>query len=133
MMQMHPFAGARYRKAAKNVENMIEIMKKGNHRDFFELLEHEAFALHAMMMVSSPPTLLLHPNSLFIIDLIKDFRERENLKIGFTIDAGPNIHLIYHKNDRGKIIRFVEEDIKIFLENGKWIDDKAGLGPTRMR
>jgi diphosphomevalonate decarboxylase len=93
LMKDHPFAKARFKKAAKNLEILAHIMQNGDQKKFIELLEHEAFALHAMMMVSSSPTILLHPNSLFVIDLIRNFREKENLKIGFTIDAGPNIHL----------------------------------------
>ena len=47
------------------------------------------------MMSSNPGYVLLEPDSLWILSEIKQFRKETQLPIAFTIDAGPNIHLLY--------------------------------------
>jgi diphosphomevalonate decarboxylase len=89
-------------------------------------------SLHAMMMTSNPSFLLLKPNSLELIYRIRRFREKAKIPVSFTIDAGPNIHLLYFKKDELDVKAFIERDLLTFCENGKWIDDRIGKGPERM-
>jgi len=48
----------------------------------------------------------------------------------YSLDAGPNIHLIYHEADRSQVVKFVETELIPDCENGLWIDDHVGHGPT---
>ena len=80
-------------------------------------------------MTSSPDGLLLKPNTLTIIEAIRKFRNQSGLDLFFTIDAGPNVHLIYFEDQRHLVLPFVKEVLSLFCENGQWIDDKIGGGP----
>jgi len=66
---------------------------------------------------------------LHIIEAIKSFREKTGLDLFFTIDAGPNVHLIYFEDQRDSVLPFVQNTLTQFCEDGQWIDDKIGDGP----
>lgn len=127
-MNNHPFASARFDQAKLNLKNIVKAMEKGDWNSFGEILEEEALTLHALMMSSSPSFILLKPNSLEIIERVREFREKTQAKLYFTIDAGPNIHLIYPKVDEHVVVPFLEE-LKPFCENSKIIFDQIGNGP----
>ena len=58
------------------------------------VIEQDALAMHAVMMTSIPSLLYWQPGTLEIIHAIRQWREQEGLAAYFTIDAGPNIHVI---------------------------------------
>jgi diphosphomevalonate decarboxylase len=128
LMEAHPFREARFKQAESNLENLILSMKKNDFKSFSEIVENEALTLHALMMSSTPPALLLKPESLEIIAKINEYREKTKTPITFTIDAGPNIHVIYPLR--------VKDEVRKFLENSLWplkkiIHDEVGLGPIK--
>jgi len=131
-MAAHPYQDARVRQANAHAEKLVQRMKAGRYDDFFEVVEQEAFSLHALMMSSSPSFLLLKPNSLRVIEKIKDFRDQTRLPVGLTMDAGPNIHLLYFKENREEIRGFIETELLSLLENGTWLDDGIGDGPVKV-
>jgi diphosphomevalonate decarboxylase len=75
----------------------------------------------------------LEPNSLAIIKKIRDFRQQTGLAVGFTIDAGPNIHLLYFGYDKQKVHQFIEIELLELTEGGKWLDDCIGDGPIKLK
>jgi diphosphomevalonate decarboxylase len=80
-------------------------------------------------MTSLPDGLLLQPNTLGIVAEIRLFRESTGMDLFFTIDAGPNVHLIYYEEQRKQVVQFVQDRLLRYCENGQWIDDKIGAGP----
>jgi len=64
-----------------------------------------------------------------IIDAVKQFRKETDLDLFFTIDAGPNVHLIYFEDQRELVLPFVQNTLAKFCEDGRWIDDRMGSGP----
>jgi diphosphomevalonate decarboxylase len=126
LMNGHPYAGARTEQAHNNLDSILRAMRENDQKTFLKILEEEAMSLHALMMASRPSYILLKANSLKIIEEIRVFREKEHIFIGFTIDAGPNIHMVYHENDSERIQAFIDGELLAYCENGQWIDD--GLG-----
>ncbi|WP_421920888.1 diphosphomevalonate/mevalonate 3,5-bisphosphate decarboxylase family protein [Marinifilum sp.] len=132
LMKHHPFAEARYDQAHDNFERMLGILRSGDLNGFIEVLENEALSLHGLMMNSNPSFTLLKPNTLLAIELIRDYRETTKTPIGFTLDAGPNIHLMFPKNELSVVNKFVDEELKHLLENGRYLKDETGLGPKQI-
>lgn len=128
IMNVNPYAEIRYSNAQKNVLKLIDSMKKGNVEQFFSIIEQEALEVHAMMMVSDPPHLLFEPNTIEIINRIKDFRERTGLSVGYTIDTGPNVHFLYFDRDKDQVLPFVEE-LRQFCHDRRVVLDTLGDGP----
>lgn len=132
LMNMHPFAAQRFDQAHENMEKLREILKNGNLSGFIELAESEALTLHAMMMTSTPYFLLMKPNTLEIISEIFRFREKTGLHPCFTLDAGANVHLLFPKKEKQKIMEFVEEKLVKYCENGQYICDEVGNGAEKL-
>ena len=58
------------------------------------VIEQDALAMHAVMMTSKPSLLYWQPGTLEILQAVRRWREQDGLPVYFTIDAGPNVHLI---------------------------------------
>lgn len=65
-------------------------------RDFSalaEIVEQDCVMMHAVMMTSSPALFYWEPATLQLMQLVSRWRA-EGLTVAYTIDAGPNLHLI---------------------------------------
>jgi len=129
LMEKHIFAEARYLQANNNLQNLVEVLQNGNFLKFSEIIENEAFTLHSLMMTSTPSFTLLLPETLQIIKKIQKKR-KEGLPVCFTLDAGPNVHLIYPECAKVEVVQFIENELLMFCEQKKWIDDFCGSGAT---
>jgi len=78
-------------------------MLKKDFKSFGEILEGEAINMHAVIMTSVPPIFYWTPKTLEIVLAVGEWRE-EGLPVYFTIDAGPNVHLICEEKDKGEVI-----------------------------
>lgn len=131
LMHGHPFAEKRFAQAYDNIESIREILETGDLKKFIEIVESEALTLHAMMMSSRPYFILMKPNTLKIINKIWEFRERTGLPVCFTLDAGANVHVLYPKENNGKIFDFIKNELIAYCENEQYICDRAGTGAAR--
>jgi diphosphomevalonate decarboxylase len=131
LMNGHPFAEARFKQAESNLALLLDAIKIGNWEEFSRITENEALSLHAMMMSSNPGYMLIHPNTLVVLDKMKHFREKNKVKLCFTLDAGPNIHLLYPENETEAVKPFLS-DIQEFCVNHAMIDDQIGSGPINL-
>lgn len=132
LMNDHPFADNRYDQAGKNLTAIIKALQTGDFERFANITETEALSLHAMMMTSSPSYLLLKPESLRIIEKVRKLRSEKSIPFCFTIDAGPNIHLIYPGDNKNEIRDFIESELLLYCEQNYWIDDYMGPGPLEI-
>jgi len=133
LMKTNPFAKARYKQANDNIADMISALKTGDIEKFGIITETEAMTLHALMMCSSPNFILMNPSTLAMINKIKTFREMTKLPVYFTLDAGPNIHLLYPENIKSKVIPFIQSELSEHCEDGRIIWDQIGKGPTAIK
>lgn len=132
LMENHPFAKARYQQAQVNLEKLLLALKSGGEKLFAEIVENEATTLHALMLSSNPSVSLMKPNTLAVIENLKEYRRKQRVNFTFTLDAGPNIHILYPNKIRNKMVSFIENELTEFCENGKWIDDTISNGPIQV-
>ncbi|MCD6089978.1 MAG: hypothetical protein J7J72_00625 [Bacteroidales bacterium] len=132
LMDGHPYAVARIAQSKQNMTWLIAALLQGDTDRFIEVVENEAMSLHALMMSSKPWYSLLHPNTLRILNTVRAFREKSELFICFTLDAGPNVHLLYTQEDEIKVLQFIEDELLEFCVERKVIHDKIGFGPKRI-
>lgn len=130
LMDEHHYQRSRIAQAHENINELYLALLTGNQEKFIDVVENEALSLHAMMMTSNPSVILLKPNSLELIGRIRRFREKTQIPVCFTIDAGPNIHLLYFQDNELDVKAFIEREMLNFCENGKWIDDRIGASPS---
>ncbi|MFC1997234.1 diphosphomevalonate decarboxylase [Chloroflexota bacterium] len=60
---------------------------------FAEVTELDNNLMHAVMMTSRPQLLYWQPATIAIMKAVQDWR-REGLAVCYTVDAGPNVHVI---------------------------------------
>ncbi|MDZ8119874.1 diphosphomevalonate decarboxylase [Pontiella agarivorans] len=65
--------------------------------------EHNALSMHATMLAAWPPLIYLQPESLEIIHTVQRLRG-EGLELFLTIDAGPNIKLLFLESVASDVI-----------------------------
>lgn len=132
LMHNHPYAQNRFKQAHDNLRELKTILSEGDLDAFISLVESEALTLHAMMMTSMPYFILMKPNTLEIINKIWEFRKTSNLHIGFTLDAGANVHVLYPKNESEKILEFIQNELVAYCKNGEYICDQIGFGANQI-
>ncbi len=74
------------------------------HRDFTafaEILELDSNMLHAVMMTSHPALFYWQPASLTVMQAVRDARLKGR-PVCYTVDAGPNIHVITEAAEVGR-------------------------------
>lgn len=128
-MSEHFFAEARFAQAKHHFKRCHEALKAGDIEEVGQILEAEALALHAMMLTSPQVFSLFRPNTIAAIQAVWAFRKETKLPLYFTLDAGPNLHLIYPETHRNKIFTFITHELTPLCE--RIIDDKTGKGPVR--
>ena len=132
LMDENIFAENRYQQARQRFHELLIALKSGDIEQFGRITESEALTLHALMMTSNPSFILMKPNTLAAIERIKSYRKETGDPIYFSLDAGPNLHLLYPDNISEKIKPFIESELVPFCENQKWLQDSVGKGPIEL-
>ena len=76
-----------------------------------EAAEQNALAMHATMISSRPSVIYWTPQTLNLIKGIHNLR-KEGLAVYFTIDAGPNVKILYQKSDQTEIKKVFPEQLE---------------------
>ncbi len=132
LMDGNPYAEVRYAQARIRLSTLLEAMRTGDLATFGKIAEDEAMTLHALMMCSNPSYVLLLPNSLAIIEKVRAYRAATGHPVFFTLDAGPNVHLIYPGDIVHEVRAFIEEQLGDYCEEGYVQQDWVGEGPEEI-
>jgi diphosphomevalonate decarboxylase len=132
LMVGNPYAEARYNQAFQRTESLAEALRSGDVEAFGKIAEDEALTLHALMMCSDPSYILMEEGSLSVIRKIRQFRQETGIPIFFTLDAGPNVHVLYPDAYKAKASEFIDHELKPFCINGRIIRDMCGQGPEKL-
>ena len=132
LMRTNPYASSRYHQANLNLSLLYSALQKEDQKEFIRIVENEALSLHGLMMGSEPGFILMKHGTIEIIKRVRKFRDETGIFITFTLDAGPNVHILYHEDDEYDVRNFVEEDLLVFAENHRVIWDGIGNGPEKI-
>jgi diphosphomevalonate decarboxylase len=130
LMNNHPYAENRFKQANERTAELVDILKTGNMEAFIQLCESEALTLHAMMMTSMDYYLLVKPGTITAIEKLMEFRKESKVPVCFTLDAGPNVHVLYPKAYEVQVEEFINNGLRDTYK--KVIFDEEGFGPTKM-
>ena len=110
---------------------LAEVRRAITERDIARLgpvIELDALAMHSVMMTSNPSLLYWQPGTLTILHAVQRWREDDGLQAYFTIDAGPNVHLICEADTAAE----VETRLAQLPGIERVIVSQAGPGPVRI-
>ena len=132
LMNTHPYAAERFSLARDSLLNLLHALKNGDKNAFVRIVENEALGLHGLMMSSEPGYILLKPGSLQIIEKIRHFRKDTGIMACFTLDAGPNVHLIYPSREAEAVHKLIDRELLVYCKANHRIDDHIGSGPQKI-
>ncbi|MEL6864945.1 MAG: diphosphomevalonate decarboxylase [Bacteroidota bacterium] len=133
LMEGNRYAAQRYQQANDRFGQLLSALQSGDLDTFGRITENEALTLHALMMTSNPSYILMHPNSLAIIDALRNFRKGTGHPLYFSLDAGPNVHLLYPDHAKSAVKDFIKSDLLAFCVDQTWIPDQVGDGPKELK
>lgn len=132
LMTNHPYARVRYAQAHDRTREILDMLQEGDVHSFGQVAEEEALTLHALMMMSNPPYMLMEADTIAMIHKIQEFRKETQVPLYFTLDAGPNVHLLYPFDVMDEVQPFVDSELIPMCEEGLHIRDNVGEGPEEM-
>ncbi len=103
-----PFYRSRIHSMKDKIREIKRAIKRKDFTKMGEITEAEAVNMHAVMMTSDPPLFYWTPATLELMLAVSE--ERANgLESYFTIDAGPNVHVICRKKDVGRLTQMFNQ------------------------
>ncbi len=102
-----PLQSARLADAPRRLEICRRAILQRDFESLAEIVELDSNMMHAVMMTSQPPLFYWQAATLTTMDMVRRWR-REGLPVFYTIDAGPNVHVL-------TLASFVEEVEKRLL------------------
>ncbi|MBY7649961.1 MAG: diphosphomevalonate decarboxylase [Candidatus Liberibacter europaeus] len=118
--QNSPFFTEWTKQATKDLINIKQAIIDQDFVKFGEISENNALKMHATMIASNPTILYWQEKTITDMKRIWQARE-ESIPVYFTLDAGPNLKLLFTKNTEYLIKKkFPEIMIINPLDNYKW-------------
>jgi diphosphomevalonate decarboxylase len=93
-----------------------------------EAVEADAVSMHAVCMTSRPPSFYWNAGTMTVIQAVRGWRA-EGLQSYFTIDAGPNVHVICAAADRIEVERRLRELPGVLFTIGNGVGAGARIIP----
>jgi diphosphomevalonate decarboxylase len=88
-----PLQQARVSDAPRRLDICRSSILKKDFSTFAEIIELDCLMMHSVMMTSTPPLFYWAASTYQIIEKVRGWR-KAGLPAAFTIDAGPNVHVI---------------------------------------
>lgn len=97
------------KKAEIDFLNMKKFLKSNNFEKLGFLIEKNTMLMHSTTISSNPSFSFLKKESYEIIKKIRKIRKNHKINIFFTLDAGPNVKVIYQKNEEEKVLKLMKK------------------------
>ncbi len=123
LMDAHPYRECRYRQAHNNVQQLCTILSRDDWEAFSNIVEEEAMSIHALMMNSRQAYTLMNENTWNILTKLREIRQKEALELTYTLDAGPNVHIIFPAEIKREVDDIIEDELKRYCQNSQIIRD----------
>lgn len=107
-----PLQAARITSVPERLAVCREALLTRNFARFIEVVETDSNVMHAVMMSSAPPLFYWEPITLAIIKSVRRWRA-EGLPVGYTIDAGPNVHCLCLPESAPEVERRLRENLDV--------------------
>lgn len=82
-------------RAERRLESLVSLMKDENWKGCFETIWQEFWDMHALFETSFPSFGYMTPDSLSALKILKEGWQKDGDGPWVTMDAGPNIHLLF--------------------------------------
>lgn len=90
------------RRVADDIRHIKACIQNHDFPQCGKLAEENALAMHALMIATQPPLLYWLPESVAAMQKVWTLRQ-DGLPVWFTMDAGPNLKLLFEQKDEAAI------------------------------
>ncbi|NIW46416.1 MAG: diphosphomevalonate decarboxylase, partial [Gammaproteobacteria bacterium] len=108
LAETSPLQAARVTDSTRRIRICREAILDKDFETLAEIAEADSNMMHAVMMTSNPQLLYWEPATLEIMHAVRRWRS-EGLPVFYTIDAGPNVHIITLKDYRSQVIEKINQ------------------------
>ena len=122
----HPFMAARQEQLPARMLALKGALARRDMATLGAIVEHEAMEVQAIMMSGEPSALYLQGETVRLIHALRSWREDEGLPVWFTLDAGPNLHVLCE----GSHALAVRRKLEAAAPRAELLENRPGPGAT---
>ena len=93
LAETSPLQAVRVAQAPERLARCRQAIQRRDFAALAEVIEFDTHLMHAVMQTSRPPLLYWEPGTLAVMHAVRALRQ-EGLPVAYTIDAGPNVHVL---------------------------------------
>ena len=114
-----PLHGVRLAGTGRAYAALITALTSGDWNAVIDISERDAFAMHAVMLTGEPRCCYLNDVTSAVVAAFVAQRDALAARALWTLDAGPNIHFIYHESAQEFFEKFINETIEKYKKENK--------------
>jgi diphosphomevalonate decarboxylase len=103
-----PLQAARVADAKRRLDLCRSAIMERDFETFAGIIELDSDMMHAVMMTSQPQLFYWKPATLAVMETVRSWR-RDGLRVVYTIDAGPNVHVICLQTEMSQVAALLRE------------------------
>ena len=121
---VHPFMASRQEELPSRITSLKGALASRDFATFGELVEHEAMEVQAIMMSGRPSAFYMEPDTVRLIHALRSFREEGGVPVYFTLDAGPNLHVLCEGHEAQRVVSWLGD----VAPGAELLHNRAGPG-----
>lgn len=102
-VETSPLFASRLIAIPDRITRLERALKHKDFQAFGEVIEEDCLDMHHVMQTQVPPLLYWNDATRRIMEAVKQWR-KDSIPVYFTIDAGPNVHLICEGKDEDRVL-----------------------------
>ena len=103
-----PLQAARVADADRRLKICRKAILERDFNAFASIIELDSDMMHAVMMTSQPQLFYWKPATLAVMETVRSWR-KDGLQVAYTIDAGPNVHVICLQSEMVQVTKLMRE------------------------
>jgi len=96
-------------RAEKRLKDLTSAFQRNDWKKAYEITWEEFIDMHELFKTSNPSFIYMTKETLQVLKAIQDYWDTNHNGPLVTMDAGPNIHLLFKKEYEGKMNSFIEQ------------------------
>lgn len=104
-----PHYKKRLEQIPRRQKECVDAIRAKDFEKLQRVVEEDCWDMHNVMQTSTPALQYLNDETYRITEEIEELRERENIPVLYTMDAGPTVHLFCPEDAREKVLAFAKE------------------------
>jgi len=120
----HPFMAARQAQLPARMLATKGAIAARDLTTLGALIELDALEMHGIMMSGEPAALYMQPATMLLLHAIRSWRDEDGVPVYFTLDAGPNVHVLCE----GAHVDEVRSRIEALVPTLSILENRAGPG-----